>query len=45
MSVVDSTSGETISLNQVYSFLMELIPKCGQVNILKGIYVLLEVFK
>jgi hypothetical protein len=31
MSVVDSTTGETINLNEIYSFLLELIPKCGQI--------------
>ena len=29
MSVIDSTNGETINLNEVYSFLLELVPKCG----------------
>ncbi|CAF0710717.1 unnamed protein product [Brachionus calyciflorus] len=31
MSVVDSTTSETINLNEIYSFLLEVVPKCGQV--------------
>lgn len=31
MSVVASTTGETINLNQVYKTLMTIVPKCGQI--------------
>jgi hypothetical protein len=32
MSVICSTTGENINLNEVYKFLAEIVPKCGQVN-------------
>ncbi len=31
MSVVDSTSGMTLNLNEIYSFLVEIVPKSGQI--------------
>lgn len=32
MSVICSTTGEIINLNEIYSFLAEVVPKCGQVR-------------
>jgi hypothetical protein len=32
MSVICSTTGELINLNEIYSFLAEVVPKCGQVR-------------
>ena len=37
MSVVCSTSGETLNLNEIYKFLLEVVPKCGQVNNMKDL--------
>ena len=32
MSVICSTTGEIIKLNEIYIFLAEVVPKCGQVR-------------
>lgn len=35
MSVVAKLTGETINLNEIYSFLLEIVPNCGQVKFFK----------
>ena len=37
MSVVANLTGETINLNEVYAFLLEIVPKCGQVRLMESL--------
>ncbi len=31
MSTVVDSKGQTLNLNEIYAFLMDLVPKCGQI--------------
>lgn len=38
MSVVDSTTGETLDLNDIFKYVAQVVQKCGRVSIIYEVY-------